>query len=97
MPSVRELAAKLAVNQNTILKVYNQLCTENILKIERGDGTYVASNKQTISQAERKKIVADILRQAAVLALQLEISTQQAKELLETEFKVIKSAKNKSE
>jgi GntR family transcriptional regulator len=26
LPSVRQLAGELAVNQNTILKVYNQLC-----------------------------------------------------------------------
>ena len=42
LPSVRELAIKLAVNQNTVLKVYNELCREQVLKVERGDGTYVS-------------------------------------------------------
>lgn len=97
MPSVRELAAKLAVNQNTILKVYNELCRDNVLKIVRGDGTYVSSNKQTISAAERKKAVANVLREAAVQAIHLEVSVEQAKELLEKEYKAIKSAKKKSE
>ncbi len=97
VPSVRELAAKLAVNQNTILKVYNELCRENVLKIERGDGTYVSSNKQTISVAERKKVVANVLREASVQAIHLEISVEQAKELLEKEYRAIKSAKKKTE
>ena len=97
VPSVRELAAKLTVNQNTILKVYNELCRENVLKIERGDGTYVSSNKQTISATERKKAVANVLREAAVQAIHLEISVEQAKELLEKEYQTIKSAKEKSE
>lgn len=97
VPSVRELAAKLAVNQNTVLKVYNELCRENVLKIERGDGTYVSSNKQTISAAERKKAVAKVLREAAVQAIHLEISVEQTKELLEKEYQTIKSAKKKSE
>lgn len=97
VPSVRELAAKLAVNQNTILKVYNELCRENVLKIERGDGTYVSSNKQTISVAERKKVVANVLREASVQAIHLKISVEQAKELLEKEYRAIKSAKKKSE
>ena len=39
LPSVRALATKLAVNQNTVLKVYTELCRENTLKIVRGDGS----------------------------------------------------------
>ena len=97
VPSVRELASKLAVNQNTVLKVYNELCRENVLKIERGDGTYVSSNKQNIPAAERKKAVANVLREAVVQAIQLDVSLEQAKDLLEKEYEVIKSAKNKSE
>jgi len=97
VPSVRELASKLAVNQNTVLKVYNELCRENVLKIERGDGTYVSSNKQNIPAAERKKAVANVLREAAVQAVQLDVSLDQAKELLEKEYEAINSAKNKSE
>lgn len=61
VPSVRQLADKLAVNQNTILKVYNQLCTEKVLRVERGSGTFVAASRQSIPVVERKKIVAKLL------------------------------------
>ena len=97
VPSVRDLAAKLAVNQNTILKVYNQLCRENVLKIERGDGTYVSSSKQTIPAAQRRRIVANVLREAVVQAIHLDISLEQAKELLQKEYQAINAAKRKSE
>ena len=97
VPSVRDLASKLAVNQNTVLKVYNELCRENVLKIERGDGTYVSSNKQNIPAAERKKAVANVLREAAVQAVQLDVSLEQAQELLGKEYEAIKSAKKQSE
>ncbi len=93
VPSVRELAGRLAVNQNTILKVYNELCRQNVLKIERGDGTYVSSTKQSISTAERKKAVANVLREAATLAIQLELSVEQAGELLRREYENIFSQK----
>ena len=96
VPSVRELAATLAVNQNTILKVYNELCREQVLKIVRGDGTYVSSSKQTIPTAEREKTVGKTLREAVVQAIHLEVSLQQAKELLETEYKAIESERNRS-
>ena len=93
VPSVRELAARLAVNQNTILKVYNELSRQNVLKIERGDGTYVSSSKQSISPAERKKAVASVLREAATLAVQLELPIEQAGELLQKEYESIVSQK----
>ena len=96
VPSVRELAAELAVNQNTILKVYNELCREQVLKIVRGDGTYVSSSKQVIPTAEREKTVGNTLREAVVQAIHLEVSLQQAKELLETEYKAIESERNRS-
>ncbi len=94
VPSVRELAAKLAVNQNTILKVYNELCRENVLKIERGDGTYVSSNRQTIPAAQRRKTVSNVLREAAVQAVQLELPVEQVLELLQKEYENIISQRD---
>jgi len=91
VPSVRELAARLAVNQNTILKVYNELCRQNVLRIERGDGTYVSSGKQTIGAAERRQAVLNVLREAAVLAVQLELPIDQVGELLQKEYEDIVS------
>lgn len=95
--SVRELAGRLAVNQNTVLKVYNELCRENVLCIVRGDGTYVSSNTQSIAAKERKKIVADALRQAAILAVQLEVPAEQIAELLEKEYDAIVSQRSKGQ
>ncbi|MCK4999792.1 MAG: GntR family transcriptional regulator [Anaerohalosphaera sp.] len=97
VPSVRELASQLAVNQNTILKVYNELCRENILKIERGDGTYVSSSKQDIPRNKRMEMVAGPLRQAAVLAIQLQIPIEQVAELLKAEYDNIDSQRNEEQ
>jgi GntR family transcriptional regulator len=91
VPSVRELAMRLAVNQNTVLKVYNELCRQNVLRIERGDGTYVSSSKQTMPAAERRQAVSNVLREAAVLAIQLELPIEQVGELLQKEYENIVS------
>ena len=42
VPSVRQLARELAVNQNTVLRVYERLTAEGLLERRQGDGTYVA-------------------------------------------------------
>ena len=43
LPSIRALARQLAVNQNTVLKVYERLAMEGLLELRHGDGTYVAA------------------------------------------------------
>jgi len=86
LPSVRDLAVQLAVNQNTVLKVYNELCREKILKIERGDGTYVSSGDPDMTVVQRRKVVADLLRPAVVQAVQLRLNVDDIKHLAEEEF-----------
>lgn len=41
IPSVRQLARDLAVNQNTILRVYEKLTAEKLLDMRHGEGTFV--------------------------------------------------------
>ena len=42
LPSVRELARQLTINQNTfILRVYERLTAEGLLELRHGEGTFV--------------------------------------------------------
>lgn len=97
LPSVRELAEQLAVNQNTILKVYNQLCQEKVLLVDRGNGTFVAEPaNSSIPSAERKQIVARILSDAAVQAAHLGIDLAQLHDLLDKEYQKINQQRLRS-
>jgi GntR family transcriptional regulator len=76
LPSVRALARELAVNQNTILHVYERLTGEGLLERRHGDGTFVA---RTSSREERKRQgeaigreVEGLVRKAAALGLEPE-------------------------
>ncbi len=42
LPSVRELARQIAVNQNTILRAYERLTVEGVVELRHGEGTFVA-------------------------------------------------------
>jgi GntR family transcriptional regulator len=42
LPSVRELARQVAVNQNTVLRAYERLTAEGVLELRHGEGTFVA-------------------------------------------------------
>ncbi len=46
MPTVRALAVDLGINANTVARVYRDLQSEGILRLERGVGTFVADRRQ---------------------------------------------------
>ena len=45
LPSVRELAQQLAVNVNTVFRIYERLAAEGLIELRHGDGTYVCPPK----------------------------------------------------
>jgi GntR family transcriptional regulator len=76
LPSVRELARQLAVNQNTILKAYERLTAEGVLEMRHGEGTFVA-DFSAAKQLKREKAglveeIERVLRRAAALGLEAE-------------------------
>jgi GntR family transcriptional regulator len=82
LPSVRELARELAVNQNTVLRVYERLCGEGLLEMRHGQGTFVTGRmSKTRITAHRARLV-DELRQIARQATGLGLSTEELHELL---------------
>ena len=46
LPSVRQLARELAVNVNTVLRVYERLAADGLIELRHGDGTYVTAPGQ---------------------------------------------------
>lgn len=96
VPSVRQLAGQLAVNQNTILKVYSELCREHVLEVDRGNGTVVADGNSTLPMSDRKKAVSALLREAVVQAIHLGIPAEQTHVLLDREFQAIETERKRS-
>ncbi len=68
MPTVRSLAVDLGINANTVSRVYHELATNDLLRAERGRGTFVADDasgpmlKQDFIMLERE--VLDLVRSA---------------------------------
>jgi len=58
LPPVRELAAQLAVNPNTVAKVYQELEREGVIVTRRGKGTFVAAGSPQLEKKDRRKRLA---------------------------------------
>jgi DNA-binding transcriptional regulator YhcF (GntR family) len=77
IPSVRELASKMGVNPNTIMRTYSELQAMDIIENQRGIGYFVSQEAQNIILQSKKeeffnKILPDFLKQADILGISAE-------------------------
>ena len=86
LPTVRQLAVDLAVNANTVARVYAQLERDGILETQRGVGTFVrASPSPQVTRAHRERELRALIQRfvgdAALLGFTLpELISQLRKE-----------------
>ena len=83
LPSVRVLAAELAVNQNTILRVYERLTAEGLLQRRHGDGTFVTDRVPTGQMRAQRELLRQQIARAAELAKTLGIEPEELHQLLQ--------------
>ena len=82
LPTVRQLAVDLAVNANTVARVYAQLERDGMLETRRGVGTFVReSPSPQATRAHRERELRELIRRfvgdAALLGFTLsELITQ---------------------
>jgi GntR family transcriptional regulator len=82
LPTVRQLAVDLAVNANTVARVYAQLERDGMLETRRGVGTFVReSPSPQAARANRERELRELIRRfvgdAALLGFTLsELITQ---------------------
>lgn len=56
LPTVRELAVELAINANTVSRVYSELTKEGYLESRQGSGTYVREVGSGLREARRDRL-----------------------------------------
>lgn len=61
LPSVRELAAELTINPNTIAKAYQALEAEGVTVSRHGSGTFIADRRVTVRRSEQRRRVREEL------------------------------------
>ncbi len=82
LPSVRELARDLGVNQNTILRVYERLCRDGLLEMRQGQGTFVSLDARANASPGQRNRLLEELRHIARQCVGLGMLGQEIHELL---------------
>lgn len=83
LPSVRQLARELTVNQNTVLRVYERLSAEGWLEMRHGDGTYVTHRPPIWRLNGQRQQFADEVQQLVRRGLMLGLSAAELHEILD--------------
>lgn len=81
LPTVRQLAAQLTINPNTIAKAYRQLESEGIIVTRPGAGAFIANLDSNLSRAVRKRLLSEELERIAVEAFHMQIERETLLEL----------------
>lgn len=95
VPSVRDLAAELEVNRNTVARTYALLSDEGIFENKRGVGYFVSMNAlDLLGATERKHFFAEELPQFIQKIKILKLTTKDLAELI-TQLKNNENDENK--
>ncbi len=91
IPAVRELAARLRINPNTVAKAYRDLQHEKVILTRWGEGSFVSDQGQDdIAKRERVRIVSELLDNALVQAHHFNLNDGELKNLLEQRLGLLK-------
>ncbi len=87
LETVRVLAARLKVNPMTISKAYSFLEAEGLVERKRGIGLFVAKVRKGQRDQIRAKWLNSIVNKAAITAIQLGVSEDEAIESLKKHYR----------
>ena len=82
LPSVRELAARLSINPNTIQRAYRQLEMDGWICTVAGKGCFVAEKNLDLIREQQLKTLEDHLSAAAELAKSCGVTPAELQEML---------------
>ncbi|MEJ2368189.1 MAG: GntR family transcriptional regulator [Acidobacteriota bacterium] len=87
VPSVRELAKDLRVNPATVAKAYRRLADAGVLKVRRGEGTFVEDNPPVLRKSERRSALREGADRYATHAATLGADRDEAVKEFDTAWK----------
>lgn len=98
LPTVRELAADLRINPNTVARAYEQLDSDSVISTQQGRGTYV---RERPDQAHLTRIRQEQLKAlmdgAVSRALSMGYTIQEIQSSFETQLKLWAKAQKPQE
>lgn len=96
VPSVRELARRLAVNPNTVARAYRELQALGILDAQRGLGLAVTPGAVDKCRDQRGRWIRERLAQVVGEALRAKVSARQIQSILQDVIQTLSQQESSS-
>ena len=95
LPSIRDLAAELIVNPNTVARAYRELDMEGFIYTRQGKGCFVADDSSSLVAEERVRILNQIFDQAIEEAMKFNFGEARIAQAFEERLRRAKKGKEK--
>ncbi len=87
LPSIRDLAAELVVNPNTVARAYRELESEGFITTRKGKASYVAENSSSLIKQERQKFIDEVFERAFSEAKKFGLGEREIRDIVESRLK----------
>jgi GntR family transcriptional regulator len=93
LPSVRQLAADLRLNPNTVAQAYRELEQEGLTCVQRGQGTFVAEVGPDRLAGERERVARELVERMLHEAFRLGLTPAELRDTLDASLATLPGAR----
>ena len=83
LPSIRALAAELAINPRTVVKAYEELAHMGLVVMRHGQGVFVSQTQVETSAGTRRRVLEDLCRRLLAEASRLGADPEEVTKMIE--------------
>jgi GntR family transcriptional regulator len=87
LPSIRDLAAALVVNPNTVARAYRELEHEGFICTRKGKASFVAENSPSLIQTEKVRLIEGVFDRAISEARKFGLDDAEIRRIVESRLK----------
>lgn len=88
LPSIRDLAAELVVNPNTVARAYRELELEGLIYTRKGKASFVSENSASVIQREKVRLLEDVFDRAIAEARKFGLDAAAIARIVESRIKI---------
>ncbi|MGB7294751.1 MAG: GntR family transcriptional regulator [Candidatus Aminicenantales bacterium] len=87
LPSIRDLAAELVVNPNTVARAYRELELEGFICTRKGKASFVSENSSSLIQKDAVRLMEDVFERAIAEARKFGLDAPEIRRIVESRLK----------